>query len=467
MLLGGKVLAALLSFAILISSGYVWATYRNFSANITRLNAIAPARQKGPNIDGADQNILIVGVDDRSNATPAELRQLSTTQDGGSKNTDTMMVMHIPANGSKASIISFPRDSWVNIPGFGMNKLNAAYAYGFNQGHSAGAGAQLLIQTIHEMTGLTIDHYVQVSLIAFYRISTAIGGVDVCLNAAQNPQTDSDAAGSGYSGINLPAGHSVIQGKQALAFVRQRHGLPRGDLDRIVRQQYFLSAAFRKIASAGTLLNPIKLQHLLTAVSSSLQVDQGLDLLKLASQAQTLTAGHVTFTTIPTLGTPTITYNGNQVSIVQVDTAGMPAFIGKVIGQPVDSAYTKATPADPATVTVTVLNGAGVARLATLNSIALQHAGFHTATPDSTDTTARTTIEYPAGMERQAKAVAHYVTGAQVTVSTSVHTVTLILGTDGKQVNGLASSPAPSNTTPAPVSSQPAVRSAADASCIN
>lgn len=467
--LGAQIAAALLSLTILLGSGYVWATYRNFSTNVARVNAIAPGKHPARNIDGADQNILIVGIDDRSNATPAELQQLSTTQDGGSKNTDTMMVMHVPADGSKATVISFPRDSWVTIPGFGMNKLNAAYALGFNQGHSADAGAQLLTQTIEGMTGLTVDHYVQVSLIAFYRISLAIGGVDVCLNAAQNPQTDSDAFGSGYSGINLPAGHSVIAGKQALAFVRQRHGLPRGDLDRIARQQYFLSAAFRKISSAGTLLNPFKLQKLLTAVSSSLQVDQGLDLLKLATQMQNLTAGHVTFTTIPTLGTPTISYNGNQVSIVQVDTAGMPAFIGKLIGQPTSSPYTKASPADPATVTVNVLNGAGIANLATRNSDALKTLGFHTATPDSTDTTSATTIEYPPEMESGAKALAGQVPGAAVRASAAVHQVTLVLGTDGKQVKGLTSTtPAvPQAPPPSASSGQPAVRSAADTGCIN
>jgi LCP family protein required for cell wall assembly len=466
--LGGRIVAALLSFAVLLGSGYAWATYRNFTSNITRVNAIANGKQAGPNIDGADQNILMVGVDDRSNATPQELAQLSTTLDGGSMNTDTMMVMHVPANGAKATVISFPRDSWVNIPGFGMNKLNAAYALGAGASHNVDAGAQLLIQTIHQMTGLTIDHYVQVSLIAFYRISIAIGGVDVCLIAAQNPQTDSDAYGSGYSGINLPAGHSVIEGKQALAFVRQRHGLPRGDLDRIVRQQYFLAAAFRKIASAGTLLNPIKLQNLLTAVSSSLKVDKGLDLLKLATQMQKLTAGNVTFSTIPTSGTPTITYNGTQVSIVQVDTAAMPGFIGNLIGKPADTAYTKATAADPSTVTVAVVNAAGVSQLATRNSAALQQAGFHTGTPNSANTTATTVIEYPAGMESQAKAVAAYVPGAQVAASTAVRTVTLVLGTDGKQVKGLAASVPPSQA-PAPASSasQPTVRTAAQVGCIN
>lgn len=447
----GRTVAALVSLTVLVASGYAWATYHNFSTSISRIDAIPKAKQGGSNVDGADQNILIVGNDDRQNMTDAEVRALHTGRNGGSMNTDTMMILHVPADGAKATVISLPRDSWVNIPGFGMNKLNAAYGFGYRRGHSVAAGARLLTQTIHNITGLTIDHYVQVSLLAFYRISLAIGGVDVCLLHATRDS---------HSGLKLPTGHSVIQGVQALGFVRQRHGLPRGDLDRIVRQQYFLSVAFAKIASAGTLLNPYKLQRLLTAVSSSLQVDQGLDLLKLATQAQNLTAGQVRFTTIPVAGTPTITYNGYQVSIVQLNTAAMPAFIAKVIGQP--SAYTKAKPASPASVTVTVLNASGTAGAAARSTDALKQAGFRTGTPRTTATTTRTVIEYPAGMESQAKAVASRVPGAPATVSVSAHQITLVLGTDRKKVGPATRAPSASSST----SGQTKTRTAAHAGCI-
>ena len=145
----------------------------------------------------------------------------------------------------------------MDIPGNGKGKINAAYPDGYiaakNRGASElaaqSAGLIMTIRTINALTGLHIDHYMQVDLLGFYRISNAIGGVTVCLNKAQNPNTDSDAFGKGYSGINLPAGVSVIKGTQALAFVRQRHGLPNGDLDRIRRQQYFLSAAFHKVTT--------------------------------------------------------------------------------------------------------------------------------------------------------------------------------------------------------------------------
>jgi LCP family protein required for cell wall assembly len=161
-----------------------------------------------------------------------------------------MMVLHAPADGRKATVIGIPRDSYVAIPGHGMNKINAAYAFGYHDGHqNKSTAARLAVETVQNLTGLAIDHFVQVDLIGFYRISKVIGKVHVNLCAP---------AKEANSGIDLPKGVSQIDGKQALAFVRQRYGFPNGlgDIDRIHRQQYFLSAAFRKISSAGMLLNP-------------------------------------------------------------------------------------------------------------------------------------------------------------------------------------------------------------------
>jgi LCP family protein required for cell wall assembly len=458
MALGGRILAALLSLAILVTAGVAWARYRQFTAQITRVDAI-PSKSAQPkkDIDGKDQNILIVGNDDRSTATAAELKQLNTTADGGSLNTDTMMVLHVPANGKKASALSFPRDSWVNIPGHGMGKLNSAYVDGVNDNNgSKSAGAKLLVETIQDLTGLTIDHYVQVDLLGFYRISNAIGGVRVCLLAAQQ---DSD------SGIDLPAGWSTIKGTQALSFVRQRHGLPRGDLDRIVRQQYFLSAAFRKITSAGVLLNPIKLNNLLNAVSKSLQVDPGLDLLKLAQQMQDLTAGNLVFSQIPTSSSMV----GDQ-SVQIIDNAGMQARIAQLIGIPVSSAYTKAKVVSPTQVSVSVLNGSGASGVAATNAAALTTAGFKTTIGDASESSAATVIKYPAGQESAAKTLAQYVPGATVSASTDVTQVTLIIGSDGKKAYSVVTKAAPTTAsapTTAATSSDPDTRTASQADCIN
>jgi LCP family protein required for cell wall assembly len=362
-----------------------------------------------------------------------------------------MMLLHVPTGGGRPTLVSFPRDSWVAIPGHGKGKLNSAYPDAYNAAKSAGrsereaesAGILLVARTISGLTGLRVDHYMQVSLLGFYRISEAIGGVRVCLNAAQNATTDRDEYGSGYSGIDLPKGVSVIKGAQALAFVRQRHGLPHGDLDRIKRQQYFLRAAFEKIASAGVLLNPFKLHDLLKAVGSSLLTDPSLDLLTLARQFESVSAGKIAFQTIPNNGAQMIYPDGVATSIVEVNKAAMPAFVAQLEGKG-DAAWKKARPAAPATVTVDVLNGTDTARLAARNAAALRRLGFKVNTVDSTDSATPTTaVQYPPGREAQAKALLRVVPHAKAVATPDVARVTLVLGGDGRQVTGLAPRTAP------------------------
>jgi LCP family protein required for cell wall assembly len=406
--------AGALAVLLVVVGGYAAYSYFRFVGGVSHVDVIASPG------NGQTQNILLVGDDHRpDNATQAQLNQLSTTQDGGGTNTDTMMILHIPANGKSATLVSLPRDSWVNVPGHGMNKLNAAFSLGGGATDPT-SGAKLLIQTVHDLTGLTIDHYVRVSLLGFYTIAQALGPVQVCLN---------NAVDDPYSGANFPAGVSTLDAKQALSFVRQRHGLPRGDLDRVVRQQYFLSVEAHKFLSAGTLLNPGKLTATLDAVSGSLETDPGLNFLQLAGQLQGLTGGKIKSATIPISGTPTITVDGEDLSIVQVDTAAMPAFVQSLEGTP--SAYDSATAAKPGDTTVTVLNGGsqnGAAGTATQTFAA---AGFKTGTPGDADTTATTTIRYPKGQESQAKAVAALLPGAAVQETSSVTGVTVVLGDDG------------------------------------
>ena len=463
MLLGAKVIVAMASIVVFVGAGYTWATFRSFTANVTVINAIVKPTPTSTgsgaatpvDIDGTDENVLLVGDDHRpAGASKAELAQLGTQDDGGGTNTDTMIVLHIPADGSRATMISFPRDSWVNIPGHGMAKLNSAFSYGSQNGGGDAGGAQLLIQVIHNMTGLTIDHFVRVSLLGFYDIAKVLGPIKVCLNKA---------AKDSYSGTNLPAGVSYLTPSQALSFVRQRHNLPGGDLDREVRQQYFLSAAFRTLESAGTITDPFKLHDLLNAVSSSLETDQGLDLLKFAEQFQNVSSGNLTSSTIPTVGTPTITYDGQAVSIVEVDFAALPGFIARVIGP--STAYTKATAAAASSVTVKVVNATGRNLAATSADTALTQLGFRTLTPGSQNTSSISYIEYPAGQEAQAKALAAVVPGAAVTSSASVTGVRLVLGNDGAAVTSpTASSSGTPAATVAPTS--PAVSYNAN-SCIN
>lgn len=458
-----RVLAAVLSLVILVGSGYAWASYQKFNSDIATGDDLA---NSGSDVDGRDQNILLIGNDSRAGATPAELQELSTEDDGGSVNTDTMILLHVPADGSRASLISFPRDAYVDIPGYGSNRINAAYSNAYTAAKTAGkdeiaaqsAGIALTAATISQLTGLRIDHYLQVNLLGFYRISVALDGVDVCLTA---PQQDP------FSGIDLPAGVSTIKGKQALAFVRQRHGLPRGDLDRIARQQYFLGAVFRKVSSAGTIVNPFKLNDLLSAVSSSLLKDKSLDLLSLAQQAQNLQAGNITFATIPTTGNETI--DGQEV--LGVDPAQVQQEVQQLIGNTADDVAQAAAVA-PGSFTVDVLNGSGTGGAAQSNADLLTGAGYSVGTIGNFDGGADVTqIRFPAGMAGQAKTLAAVVPGASYVQTSSVDAVTLVIGANGVGVKDPSASTAATTAAPpaetAAAASPAETRSGSDISCIN
>lgn len=453
---GLRIAAAVLSVLVLVASGLMWSLYKDFTGNIGRVNAIG---KTADDVDGRDQNILLVGSDDRSTATEAELKELSTTR-VSSNSTDTMMLVHVPADGRKATAISFPRDSYVQIPGFGRHKLNSAYINGATDGGKAKAdpdkGRQLLVQTISELSGLHIDHYVEVDLLGFYRITKAVGGVEVCLNKAQKEPD---------SGIDLPAGKSVIEGKQALAFVRQRKELPRGDLDRIVRQQYFLGATFRKVTSLGVLTNPIKLKRLLDAVGSSLRMDDDLDPLQLARQIRGLAAGNVEFKTIPTAGIAT----RDGQSVVLLDEDKLPAFFRSVANPPKAKAPVKLVPRDQ--VTVDVFNGTGRAGLAGTTATALRAAGFGVGTTGNADRRdySRTEIRYDPAREAQARTLAAAISGATLVERAGTgDSVQLVLGSGFAGVKG-AGSTGTASTAPAPSgdSDSAPARTAADTSCIN
>jgi LCP family protein required for cell wall assembly len=452
---------------LLITGGYAVYNYQRFVSGLTRVDAIVPG---ATDIDGESQNILLVGDDHRpADATAEDLARLGTEADGGGTSTDTMMVLHLPAEGGPATLISFPRDSWVDIPEFGKGKLNSAFAYGSAEGGDA-EGAKLLIQVIQNLTGLSIDHYVRVSMLGFYNVVEALGPVDVCLNNAVNDP---------YSTVNLPAGVSTLNAQQALAFVRQRHGLPNGDLDRQVRQQYFLSVEARKVLSPTTLLNPGRLQEVLDAVSGATETDPDLNFLSLGTQLARLGADNINSATVPVAGTPTIYSGGSPISIVELDMAAMPTFISGIVGVP--TAYESATASTVGDVTVTVLNGSGVGGAAADGTQTLAGFGFLTGSPGNADLRDTTTIEYPPGQESGAKALAAALPGADVLASASVDGVTLILGANGMDGALLApiapvapaeegttdAAPADPVDTPTGFASTGTERSYAAGSCIN
>jgi LCP family protein required for cell wall assembly len=461
-----RVIATLVSAALVVGTAFYWSTYRRANNNIQRVEVQVGQHttqtknggKPAPDIDGKDENILIVGNDDRTGMTNKEVKELHTGRDGGSEATDTMMIVHIPADGSRATLISLPRDSYVNIPGHGMNRLNAAYSEAYassSGGHLAkvAAGANLLIKTIEDLTGLTIDHFVQVGLIGFVRISTAIGGVPINLCASVDDtvaHNRADGQGGG-SGFDMTKGHHVISGVTALEFVRERHNLPNSDLSRVERQRYFLTAAFRKIQSAGVLFDPSRLNALINAVDKSLYVDQSLNLTSLAEQLGNLSANNIVGETIPIAGDNNDSPVGD---VLTVNPAAVKTFIRKIIG-PLDPKMETAKAVSPNTVTVSVLNGGNVNGAAATDAQTLKKAGFHTSAGNAPHGSQSTTIEYADGMQSQARTLAAYIPGALL-VETHVAKLTLVLGRDGLAAN----------STPKTASHAKKTKTAIDAHCV-
>src|SRR4051794_38536828 len=295
-----RVLCGVLSLLLLAGSGWGWYLARVAEASVSRTDAIPTTGNSdvnGSDHAGAEMNLLLVGMDSRKGLTAAQQAEYSTGDPDGVLNTDSMMLVHVPADGSAASFVSLPRDTYVSIPGYGESRLNSAYARGYNASDGTdaerdAAGAQLLIQTVSQFTGLEIDHFAETTLLGFITPSPIVGGFEVTLCAATSAPNP---------GADFPAGVQTITGADALKFVRQRHGLPHWDLDRVVRQQVYIAGMLRNILSSDLLLDPTKQQAVVEQVGTSVTFDQGLDIFDLASQMQNVQPGSITFQTVPGL----------------------------------------------------------------------------------------------------------------------------------------------------------------------
>ncbi len=280
-----------------------------------------------------DTNILLLGLDSRrdNNGNNLPRKLLDTMHVGSSSaiggyNTNTMILIHIPVDGSHAVAISIPRDDYVDVAGYGPQKIKEAYGLAKysseikllkagvqnpeREKQSRDVGRALTIATIGTLLNVPIDHFAEVNLVGFYDLANAIGGVQVCLNHAVN-----DAK---YSGAILPAGLQTITGTQALAFVRQRHGLPNGDLDRTHRQQAFITGVITKFRTQGLFGDLGKLKGLLGVAQKDVVIDSGWDVLGFLPQAKALTGGHITFHTLPIEGYAM--RNSQSVNLIDIPT---------------------------------------------------------------------------------------------------------------------------------------------------
>ncbi|MHA6792888.1 LCP family protein [Pseudonocardia bannensis] len=462
-----------MSALVLVLTGTAWGLYRDLVAGLTTTDVIFGGS------DGDGLNILLVGVDSRTDAQgnplPEQvLAQLRSGAEPGVLNSDTIMLLHLPADGGSGVAFSIPRDSYVDIPGYRRDKINAAYpatkalkadelvAQGIRDHkrvdrESAAAGRSTLISTVEDLTGVQIDHYAEVNLLGFYNLTTAIGGVDVCLKAPVDEE---------LSGARFPAGPQTISGADALAFVRQRHALPEGDLSRIRRQQVFLAAVADKILSSGTLTNPNTLGALIDVAQKSLVIDSGWDVLAFARQASNIAAGKLEFLTIPTRGGE----SNERGDVVLVDRDEVRGFVEQKTGDNAAAAAPPPTPAvDPAQVTVDVGNASGATGLAAQVADQLAAAGFTRGSVENAGARSTSVVRHADDDDADAAgAVAAQLGNLPVERSDTAPPgrVQVLLGTDFSRAAAPTTAPAATPAAGAPPAAEPPI-TASGVPCID
>jgi LCP family protein required for cell wall assembly len=280
------IIAALVALAVVATV----AVYFSVNSKLTRINVLVPT-----SLTSAGTNWLIAGSDSRGGLTAAQENQLALGRDITGSRSDTIMLLHLPANGTRPTLVSIPRDSYVPIPGVGDNKINAAYSIG---------GPKLLIETVQNVTGLHINHFMSIGFGGLVSVVNDVGGVRMCLKA---PMKDP------LAGLNLKAGCQTLNGDQALGFVRTR-AFAEGDLQREQDQRVLLKGILSKLTSAGTLINPFAVIPAANGAAAAISVDSSTGLSQLVSVAFAL-RNPVT-TTVPFGGFA----NTNAGSVVEWNT---------------------------------------------------------------------------------------------------------------------------------------------------
>src|SRR5579875_1607862 len=290
--------AGIMAGVVALAAIGVFLLYRHLNGNIQQRDISGLLGSQPVDLHPKAENILLIGSDSRFGESAAFGRNLTTDQ------SDTTMIVHIAANRQWAEVMSIPRDSWVNIPSCEMGngqmaaprqfKINEAFAIGNLDGNKTALGVACTVKTIEQDTGIYINHFVVVNFTGFENMVAALGGVQEC-----NDQPINDP----LSGLKLSAGHHMLTPKQALAYVRARYTLGDGsDLERITRQQAFMSSLVQRVKSK--LLNPLAIYRFLDAATKSLTIDTKLGgvsgLYDLASSLRNLPSRKVAFFTLPT-----------------------------------------------------------------------------------------------------------------------------------------------------------------------
>ena len=461
----GYVLSCLAAAVVLAISGFSYFFVKDV-ASIGGSHAIV----SGPSI-GA-QNILLVGLESRTdwqgNILPNDVLKAlhacnaqEVAAGCGGNDTNTLILIHIPAGGKKAVGFSIPRDDWITFPtaydGQTQGKIDQAYGLAMAAAQSAAqqqtpnisqdqlaydgneAGRAAAVASVEQLTGVHIDHFAEVNLDGFYELAKVLGGVEVCLNhpVPYDPNSGFSAAHAGYQHLSA---------RLALAFVRQRDGLANGDLDRTHRQQALLDSVIQQLRGDGVLDDLTKLNSLLSVAQQYVITDSGWNLLDFISQMRDLTGGNLTFRTLPIVGYQTI--DGQDANVVN------PSYIQQIVQEtfyPAPAAKASASPSPASTagnsqVTVDVFNGGNTGGLAAGVSAALVKEGYTAGQIANTTALTTTEVLYGAGTSAHASKIAALfnVTASASSTIAAGH-VEILLGADATTVPS-AASPAPSSS---------------------
>ncbi|MFT4245005.1 MAG: LCP family protein [Micrococcaceae bacterium] len=390
--------------------------------------------------NGKPIDVLVMGTDTRQGSVN---KNFGDQQDStGEGNSDVMMLVRISADRTHMSVVSFPRDLLVpgpectspitgeTTPAQDSVMLNSIMSYG---------GPSCSAKAFTNFTGIQVDHYVVADFNSVIQLSKIIGGVEVCVNKAVDDP---------LSGLNIPAGKSEVEGDQALAFLRSRHGMGNGsDIDRIKSQQQFLSNMAKKLKSSGTLLNPIKVNEIANAMIKYLTFDNGISnvpaLVSLAGIVQNIPLDKVTFVQAPVEAAPT---DPNRVVLQQPDAKNLFKTINadKDLSNPASmssddqqkaqaSATPKATSVDKSQIPLAVFNGSGTDDRDTQIVQVAQNLGYTQAVAQPFGDSQITSIIYYAdGQEAAAKQVASDfgLSSSAVQEADGIQGVQLVIGTD-------------------------------------
>ena len=399
----GLLLMSVFSVLILLASGTSWAITGWMSGSLNRFDVFGEMADGDRPEETGGLTFLVIGSDSRGDMSQEDEDALSVGSTPGQRS-DSIMLVRLNHERDHLTVVGIPRDLWVDIPGEGEDKINAAYAYG---------GPQLTVQTVESVTDVRIDHYVEVDFNGFVDVVDALGSIEVCLpEAIDDPKAD----------LDMEAGTHEVAGAEALAFARTR-ATAGGDLDRIDRQQQVLSAMLDRALSTETLADPVKLTAFLDSSLSSVTVDEGLDtstINDLAYQMRDLDLAEVTFAQVPIEDMEHWTPRGD-VALLWDEPAARELFASvnadRPLAEPEESAEEdEAAEPTPGSTSLRVFNGTASPGLGAQMDNQLSEAGFD-VTDDAEDWTSRdmahTEVRYGPGEEDAAEYVAETIPGSE------------------------------------------------------